>query len=118
MSRFIKPVIRYKDMLELPIFYTVMKRNEQNVLVTVDLTGFSATFTMVRDGTTTKKIDGAACVIDPDQVANTGRLQYNWSAGDLDTLGNYKGYVTLTNPSSRPETLPEDPIPIQIKGLD
>lgn len=117
MSRFIKPVVRYKDMLEQPLFFTVMEFDSTNQLIEVDLTGATATFTMVRDGGTTKKIDAEACVIAPDQVADKGELQYNWSAGDLDTVGNYKGYITITS-SGRPYTLPEEPIPIQIKGLD
>lgn len=118
MNRFIRPAIRYIDDLEPSISFTVMERDDTNVLVPVDLTGFTATFTMVRDGTTTKKIDAVAMVIDPDQVGNTGQLQYNWGAGDLDTLGNYKGYVTLIDSGSRPSTLPESAIPIVVKGLD
>lgn len=118
MERFIPPAVRYKDMLEKPLFFTVMEFNSLNQLVEVDLTGSTATFTMVRDGTITKKIDAVACVIDPDQVTNKGQLQYNWITGDLDTLGNYKGYVTITNAASRPMTLPDAPIPIQVKGLD
>lgn len=118
MSRFIRPVVRYKDMLEQPLFFTVMEFNSLNELVEVDLTGSTATFTMVREGVTTKKIDAIACVIAPDQVANKGELQYNWAAGDLDTVGDYKGYITVMDSASRPYTLPEAPIPITIFDRD
>lgn len=118
MGRFIRPAIRYVDDLEPSIFFTVMERDATNTLVPVDLTGFTAAFTMVRDGTTTKKIDAAAMVIDADQVTNPGQLQYDWATGDLDTLGNYKGYVTLIDAGARPSTLPESAIPIVVKGLD
>lgn len=118
MTRFIEPVVRYKDMLEQPLFFTVMEFNDLNQLEAVNLTGSTATFTMVREGVTTKKIDAASCVIDPDQNNNKGELQYNWATGDLDTIGNYKGYVTVTDAASRPYTLPEAPIPISVVDLD
>ena len=118
MTRFIKPVVRYKDMLETSVFFKVMERDAQNNLVAVDLTGFTAKFTMVQDGTTTKKIDDVDMVIDPDQVANTGQLQYNWVVGDLDTLGNFKGYIKLIDSSARPAGFPEDAVPIIVKGFD
>lgn len=55
----------------------------------IDLTGQTATFTMVKvkDGAT--KVDAASAAI---VTAATGQVRYDWQAADVDTPGLFRGF--------------------------
>lgn len=63
----------------------------------VDLSGASsAKLKMILRNSlgSTPKIN-AAITIDPDQVANKGKVTYTWQGGDTDTVGNYYAEVEV-----------------------
>jgi hypothetical protein len=71
----------------------------------VDLTtATGVTFTMVGvDGTT--KINAASCTVTD---ADSGIVEYSWTAADIDTSGDYFGKFTATFPGSLPAVVPTD----------
>ena len=73
--------------------------------VAVDLTGATAVFRMGLVGAATLKVNTAATV-DPDQVANKGKITYNWTGTDTDTVGIYEGEFTVTLSGGKQQTFP------------
>lgn len=55
----------------------------------VNLTGRTVTFRMVEISTGAVKVDDSSAAL---SVAATGKVQYNPSAGDMDTAGTYAMY--------------------------
>jgi hypothetical protein len=66
-----------------------------------------AFFIMVNAQTGAIKVN-AACVIDPDQVNNTGQVTYNFQAIDVDTTGTYKCEVRVNWNTGTQSTFPSD----------
>lgn len=74
----------------------------------LDLSGYSATFTVAPLGGGTALIDAAAATIDPDQVANKGAISYSFTANDASIpAGVYAGWFEVTT-SSKTLTIPND----------
>lgn len=67
----------------------------------VDLTGATVKFYMKETTAGTVKINGVACAL---TVPAKGQCQYNWAAGDTDTVGTYAGEVEVTFPDSTIQT--------------
>jgi hypothetical protein len=51
-------------------------------------------------------IVNATAAADPNQVANTGHVSYNWAIGDLDTEGVYLAEWEVTFLNGTVETFP------------
>lgn len=63
-------------------------------------------FTLKNPALSTPKVDRAAAAIDPDQVINTGQVDYNWAGTDTDTPGAYNAEFEITPGSGGKFTLP------------
>ena len=70
----------------------------------VDLTGASATF-LLADNQGDLVFEKTA-VVEPDQVANRGGLRYEWEAGDLATVGTYRGEFEVTFTDATKQSFP------------
>jgi len=71
----------------------------------LDLTSSANTkFTMKKQGAATKLDNQVAAVTD----AANGLVEYEWQAGDTDTLGTYRGEFTVTWTTGVTQTFPED----------
>ncbi len=72
----------------------------------VNMTGGTAVFTMVGPaGLTTKKVDrGSVTVV----TAGTGVIKYEWSSGETDTSGDFRGEVEVTYSDGTTETFPKE----------
>lgn len=64
----------------------------------VNLTDADVDFFMALPNSAVRKINGAACTV-LDQVTNEGGVQYDFSASDADTAGEYDGEFKVTLPS-------------------
>ena len=53
-------------------------------------------------------IDGGACVIDPDQVTNTGWISWEPQPGDLSIAGTFRYSVEVTFPDGTRQTFAPD----------
>ena len=71
----------------------------------VDLTGAAAKFIMRLVGAATTKVNATA-TIDPDQVANKGKVSYTWVTADTDTAGIYQAEWQITFSGAKPQTFP------------
>ena len=93
--------IKRNDTLSKPKIRVVTK-DPQNPTkkIPVDLSGGSATFTMVeKDSPTTKKIDAAtATIVSPGTL---GEVEYDWEGTDTDTSGDYLGEFEITIPGGK-----------------
>lgn len=69
----------------------------------MDLTGCTVKFRMRPLGGSTLKVDSSATVSDP----TNGEVIYNWSAADVDTAGEWRGWWNITLPSSKQQDSPE-----------
>lgn len=85
----------------------------------VDLTGAIAKFLMYQindDSTSTLLVDAVAT---PDADPTTGKLSYNWIAGDTDVPGAHQAYFVVTYSGGVIETYPRNTfIEIRIEELD
>lgn len=70
----------------------------------VDLTGATVVFNMRSSGNTVL-ISRVACSI---VTAASGIVQYDWQAGDTDTVGQHLGEFEVTFADSTVETFPND----------
>ena len=67
----------------------------------VDLTGATVKFYMKDSTSGAVKINGVGCLsTDPAK----GKVQYNWAAGDTNTVGSYLGEVEVTFPDGTIQT--------------
>ena len=71
----------------------------------VDLTGATALFNMRVISGAVLKVNASA-VVDPDQVANKGKVSYAWLAADTDTAGVYEGEFEMTFAGGLAQTFP------------
>ena len=72
-------------------------------LAPIDLTGSQVRFHM-RSVDGTLKINAPMIVVTP----TLGLVQYNWQAGDTDTVGTYYVEFQVTYPGNSIETFPND----------
>lgn len=79
----------------------------------IDLTGITVRFKMRGATLTTTKIDKPA-IPDPDQIANKGKVRYEWEDEDVDTHGNFVGEFKLFT-GGKPLTIPNGNTYIQIE---
>lgn len=70
----------------------------------IDLISANVRFHMRAVGASTAKVDAAATVIS----AASGIVQYDWAAGNTDTIGIYHAEFEVTYPDSTIETFPND----------
>lgn len=85
----------------------VVERNSDNPGLTtpVDLTGATATFTMVTDDDArTVKVNAETATITSDVG---GLIEYAWTSSDTDTVGDYLGEFEITLGGGK-ITLPND----------
>lgn len=62
-------------------------------------------------------VDDAACVIDPDQVTNTGYLDWFPDPGDLSPAGQYQYTFRITWGDGTVQTFPQDvTLPLVIRA--
>lgn len=71
----------------------------------VNLTDCTVRIYMTYQGTTTKKIDGAACTL---TNASEGKVRYNFITTDVDTIGIYDVQFVVTNAANKTTTFPTD----------
>lgn len=71
---------------------------------TVDVQDSTVRFHMRVLGQTATVIDAAATLIN----ATGGVVQYNWQAGDTDTIGSYQAEFEVTYPDGTIETFPNN----------
>ena len=67
-----------------------------------NLVGCSVVFRMRKHGATSYAVEAAAELVDED----TGRVRYNWLAGDTDAAGFYRAEFTATTADNKPITFP------------
>lgn len=65
--------------------------------------GATAKFVMQMRGASQPKVDAAAVVVDPAQ----GKLQYDWAASDVDTVGVYLAEFEVTLADGKKLTAPQ-----------
>jgi hypothetical protein len=92
----------------LPV--TLQQANESGVLTAVDLTGLTVAFSMVNAATGATKIAATSTGVSVVTAAS-GTVNYDFSAGGVDTAGVYYGTFRVTQSS---ET---DAFPVASKGL-
>jgi len=92
----------------LPV--TLQQANESGVLTAVDLTGLTVAFSMVNAATGATKIAATSTGVSVVTAAS-GTVNYDFSAGGVDTAGVYYGTFRVTQSS---ET---DAFPVAQKGL-
>ena len=92
----------------LPV--TLQQPDESGVLTAVDLTGLSITFSMVNAATGATKIAATSTGVSVVTAAS-GTVNYDFSAGGVDTAGVYWGTFSVTQSG---ET---DAFPVMQKGL-
>ena len=92
----------------LPV--TLQQANESGVLTAVDLTGLTVAFAMVNAATGATKIAATSTGVSVVTAAS-GTVNYDFSAGGVDTAGVYYGTFRVTQSS---ET---DAFPVASKGL-
>jgi hypothetical protein len=90
-----------------PFFAVVIKNNITNAAV--DLTGTTVTFYLRHKRTRTAKIGGAPCVL-TDAV--NGKVEYRWSATDLDVPGLYDAEFRIVHTDARPQRVRIDSVEI------
>lgn len=71
----------------------------------VNLTDCSVKIYMAYQGTTTKKINGAACTV---LSASEGKVRYSFISTDVDTVGIYDVQFVVTNSANKLTTFPTD----------
>lgn len=86
-----------------PVGATLKQRNTSGVLAAVNLTGKTVKFRMVDDAGTVVVNDAAATVV----TAESGTVQYDFAAGDVDTAGTYWGWF-LVYSGSEFDTFPAE----------
>lgn len=79
----------------------------------LDLTGITVRFKMRGATLATTKVDGLA-IVDPDQIANKGKVTYEWVDADVDMSGNFVGEFKLFS-GGKPLTFPNGNNYIQIE---
>jgi len=92
----------------LPV--TLQQANESGVLTAVDLTGLTVAFSMVNAATGATKIAATSTGVSVVTAAS-GTVNYDFSAGGVDTAGVYYGTFRVTQSG---ET---DAFPVAQKGL-
>jgi hypothetical protein len=74
----------------------------------VNLTGSTVTFSMRRSDSAALKVSAQAAAV---VTAASGTVSYTWAAGDVDTVGDYLGWWTVTT-SGKTQDTPEFEISI------
>jgi len=69
----------------------------------VDLTGSSADFHFSLGGSGVLKNSGHTSCTITDEAG--GICKYEWTSGDLDTIGSYEGELQITYPNTKVQTV-------------
>lgn len=72
----------------------------------IDITNASVEFHMINDSDDTEKINSSSGTSITD--ASNGYVQYEWSDGDTDTVGQYKAEFQVTYDDGTIETFPNN----------
>ena len=78
----------------------------------IDLTGSSVTISIAYSrysyyySPTRRIVDRSPCVVDPDQINNTGLVRWTPGDGDLSPPGQYLYYFQVTYPGGGVQTIP------------
>lgn len=70
----------------------------------VDLTDATEVRLLVKNRTAGLKVDATMTKLDQDD--DPGVVEYNWEAGDTDTLGSFQVEIEVTFPGNLPQTFP------------
>lgn len=82
-----------------PLGVQLRQKGTDGVYAPVDLSGLIVKFTMVAEDGTVVVNEGTTGVTVTD--ATTGKVQYDFQATDVDTVGTYFGWFTVYSGSER-----------------
>lgn len=90
----------------LPALNATLKYSDGTI---INLTGATVKFFMRPKGSSTVIVNASCSVVS----ATAGTVQYNWQAGETDTVGNYEGEFQITFGSGSKLSVPNNAL-IQI----
>lgn len=85
----------------LPYIEVILKNADGTI---VNLTGATVMFRMAKRGST-PKVNAAATIVGS---ASDGRVQYQWTSADTDTIGEFRAEWVVTFGNGKTQTHPND----------